>query len=458
MKLSFISKLGDGATADVWLATDDLDREVAVKIVRQAASGSSDAISHARALARAAHLNVVSVIAIETVTDPESGALVDAVVMERLSGKTLDECLSGPKLSIAEVRRIGISIIDGLTHIHSQGLEHGDLHEKNVIVSASAVKVIDILYRDSLAALSSNSRTARIRRDLTSLRLLLQQVIAHSDLGAAQAVELSRTLDSGSPLPKIMSAFLAVTEPENLKDAGKALDNAYALVLDVGFVEGEEYASALSAETATGVIPVLLKRIIAEKTFRPVHRSYMSALWKRLKKADREGTLEHLGNMLTSELPNGNWRPLLGILYAFKKEGWQGLKAVVRLRLEKLLTNDVLTGHIDIHSPISLGPSGKLGVYARLFWPYFKNPKNLADNVVSMLLQNWYTQNYIGEYFLQGLPRLAEATGTEDEIIDALAVACRNDAKVIVNSLAKLPDGWRTRIKERWRVDTDEDL
>ena len=415
--------------ADVWLATDDLDREVAVKIVRQSASGISDAIAHAKALARAAHANVVAVIAIETVTDPESGDVVDAIVMERLSGKTLDECLSDPNFSVGEVRRIGIGIIDGLAHIHSQGLEHGDLHEKNVMVSDGVIKVIDILYRDSLAALSSNSRAARLRRDLTSLRLLLQQVIIHSELGAPQAAELNHTLDSGSPLSKIKSVFLAVTDAENLTDTGKALDNAYALVLDVGFVEGEEYASALSAETATGLIPTLLERIITEKTFRPVHRSYMAALWKRLKKRDRERILEQLGNTLTSELPNGNWRPLLGILYAFKKEGWQGLKAVVRLRVEKLLTNDVLTGHIDIHSPISLGPSGKLGTYARLFWPYFRNPKNLADNIMSMLGQSWYTQNYIGEYFLQGLPRLADATETEDEMIEALAIAYRNDAR-----------------------------
>ncbi len=380
-----MSKLGDGATADVWLATDDLDREVAVKIVREAASGISDAMAHAKALARAAHPNVVAVFAIEKVTDPESGEVVDAVVMERLSGKTLDECLSGPKFSLGEVRRIGIGIIDGLAHIHGQGLEHGDLHEKNVMVGESAIKVIDILYRDSLAALSSSSRTARLRRDLTSLRILLQQVIVHSKLGAPQAAEVSHTLDSGSPLSKIKSVFLAVTDADNLTDTGKALDNAYALVLDVAFVDGEEYASALSAETATGLIPALLDRIIIEKTFRPVHRLYVAALWKRLKKSGRERILEHLGSELASELPNGNWRPLLGILYPLKKEGWQGLKAVVRLRVEKLLTNDVLTGHIDIHRSISLGPSGKLGVYARLFWPYFRNPKNLADNIMSML-------------------------------------------------------------------------
>jgi len=458
MKLNFISKLGDGATADVWLATDDLDREVAVKIVRPAASGISDAIAHAKALARAAHANVVAVFAIERVTDPESGEAVDAVVMERLSGKTLDECLSGPKFPIGEVRRIGIGIIDGLAHIHSQGLEHGDLHEKNVMVSDSAVKVIDILYRDSLAALSANSRATRLRRDITSLRLLLQQVILHSELGAPQASELNHTLDSGSSLSNIKSVFLAVSDAGNLTNTGKALDNAYALVLDVGFVEGEEYASALSAETATGLIPTLLDRIITERTFRPVHRAYIAALWKRLKKLDRARILDHLGTALTSELPNGNWRPLLGILYAFKKEGWQGLKAVVRLRVEKLLTNDVLTGHIDIHSPISFGPSGKIGIYARLFWPYFTNPKNLADNIISMLGQSWYTQNYIGEYFLSALPRLAEATETEEEMIEALAVAYRNDARVIANNLGKLPESWRTRVKKRWRVNVDEDL
>ena len=59
-------------------------------------------------------------------------------------------------------------------------MEHGDLHDSNVIIGGITIKVIDILYTDSLAMLSSGSRNARLRRDRASLRVILQHVIAHS--------------------------------------------------------------------------------------------------------------------------------------------------------------------------------------------------------------------------------------------------------------------------------------
>lgn len=86
MKLTLIEKLGDGAFADVWRARDQLDRNVAVKIVRPANAGVADALAHAKALARATHANIVSVITLETIADPASGDDVDCVVMELLDG------------------------------------------------------------------------------------------------------------------------------------------------------------------------------------------------------------------------------------------------------------------------------------------------------------------------------------------------------------------------------------
>ena len=89
MKIRLVSKLGEGAFADVWKAKDELGREVAVKIIRPASVGVADALAHAKALARASHKNVVSVITLEKVSDPDSGEQVDCVVMEMLNGITL---------------------------------------------------------------------------------------------------------------------------------------------------------------------------------------------------------------------------------------------------------------------------------------------------------------------------------------------------------------------------------
>ena len=108
MKLEFIDVLStDGGFADVWRARDELGRELAIKIVRDASVGISNALQHARALARAKHPNVVVVHAIEQVTDPSGSGLVDAVVMELLPGETFGSRLKGSALSIEELATVG---------------------------------------------------------------------------------------------------------------------------------------------------------------------------------------------------------------------------------------------------------------------------------------------------------------------------------------------------------------
>src|ERR1700733_8862573 len=97
MPIKLLTKIDSGGFADVWEALDSLDRRVAVKIIRPANAAISDALTHAKALARAEYNNVVSVYSIDTVQDPESGETVACVVMELLSGPTLEARLnSGP--------------------------------------------------------------------------------------------------------------------------------------------------------------------------------------------------------------------------------------------------------------------------------------------------------------------------------------------------------------------------
>lgn len=58
MKIDLVEFIDDGAFADVWKATDELGRTFAVKIIREATINVSNALEHARALARANHQNV----------------------------------------------------------------------------------------------------------------------------------------------------------------------------------------------------------------------------------------------------------------------------------------------------------------------------------------------------------------------------------------------------------------
>jgi serine/threonine protein kinase len=113
--------LGDGGFADVWKATDELDRDVAVKIVRASGAVLSSALAHAKALARTNHPSIVSVISLDTVEDPDSGELVPGIVMELIAGVTLSTRLQGPKFSVDEARNLGVAIATAIAHIHAQG-------------------------------------------------------------------------------------------------------------------------------------------------------------------------------------------------------------------------------------------------------------------------------------------------------------------------------------------------
>lgn len=449
MKLKLEGKLDDGAFGDVYVATDDLDRRVAVKIIKASALGVADARDHAKALARANHKNVVSVLALDTIPDPHTGEIVDCVVMELIEGETLTKRVKGEKFTIEEANKIGSSIISGIGHIHKQGMAHGDLHADNVMITGDEAKVIDILYLDSLAIMSTGSREARLKRDLLSLRLLLQQIIVHSQLDAAEATEFNNLLDSDTSISKIRDAFQEVTAASNAFDKQRLIEHSFGRIVDDGFVNSEAYASAVLDETPIQIDYDLFIKIIDEKIYDPKHSAYLRALWNRLPDGSRKKSLKYLGDQLDGQLSSkGMWWPLLRMLIPLGEEGWRGLQPIVRMRLENFITKDMLAGRKDIYqvTPIS---NGAVGTYARTFWPYFEKPNGVVDNILTLLRQDWYTQNYIGEYFVHMLAPLAKRTNREAEMIEALKSAYRNDARLIVNKLDRLPEAWREEIKKK---------
>ena len=446
MKLKLIEKLGDGAFADVWKARDELDRDLAVKIIRPANVGVADALAHAKALARASHQNVVAVISLEKIPDPDTGERVDCVVMELLKGATLAKKLKGITLDVDQVKSIGLGIIRGLSHIHAQGLAHGDLHEENVMIVDDQAKVIDILYLSSLASISTETKKARLKRDLLSLRLLLQQIIIESELDSEEATEFNNLLDANASIGDIEAAFLKIVSPANSQSQARVLRHAFARLIDQDFVEGEDYAEALAETVEPSVRLPLLKLLATEKAYESKHAHYVQLLYSKLSAAAKKDFLTTLSEVIDAETPKGKWWPGLRLLSLLGTEAWNGLTPLVRLRVESLIVKDVLAGHKDIHSAVSAS-GGKLGTYALSLWRHFKKPEILADNLVSLLRQNWYTQNYVGSFFFRQIPAIARATKKRAEFIKAIQVAISNDARLIVKKLDELPDDWVAEIQ-----------
>jgi serine/threonine protein kinase len=128
------SVIGRGGMGLVVRAHDNrLDRDVAIKVLGPSVSG--DATMHqrflreARAAAAVRHPNVVTIYAVEIISD------IPFLVMELVDGVTLDTYLQQARqLEKTEVVTLASQIALGLASAHRQGLIHRDVKPANILL------------------------------------------------------------------------------------------------------------------------------------------------------------------------------------------------------------------------------------------------------------------------------------------------------------------------------------
>lgn len=136
-RFELIERLGAGGMGTVWRARDvTLGREVALKEVRAPDALPADevdrirqrALREARALARLAHPNVVTV---HQVIEDES---YPWIVMELVPGGSLQDALDRGGLSPDRAARAGLAVLGALRAAHEAGVLHRDVKPANVLL------------------------------------------------------------------------------------------------------------------------------------------------------------------------------------------------------------------------------------------------------------------------------------------------------------------------------------
>ncbi|NML18633.1 serine/threonine-protein kinase [Azohydromonas caseinilytica] len=169
-KYRVLSRLGDGATSEVFLARDEfLGREVAVKRVHPAAALGPEAslpqlqarffAAEAALVGKLHHPNVVQLL--DAVPDPVAPYLV----MEYVPGTTLRHfCRPDRLLPLEQIVEIGFKCAMALGYVYRQGLIHRDVKPANVLALLRHDEVVDVKISDFGSVLQLESDRTQVFR------------------------------------------------------------------------------------------------------------------------------------------------------------------------------------------------------------------------------------------------------------------------------------------------------
>jgi eukaryotic-like serine/threonine-protein kinase len=181
------SRLGEGATSEVFLARDDFhDRLVAIKRVRRATlTNAIDAhyssrffAAEAALVGRLKHPNVVQLY--DAVDDPHEPYLV----LEYVPGGTLREhCRPDALLSLEQIVEVGFKCAMALGYVYRQGLIHRDVKPANLLANVERGRVLDVKISDFGSALNLDAQRTQVFR-VGSLTYMSPEQLDGADLDA----------------------------------------------------------------------------------------------------------------------------------------------------------------------------------------------------------------------------------------------------------------------------------
>jgi serine/threonine protein kinase/tetratricopeptide (TPR) repeat protein len=202
--------LGRGGMGEVYAAYDpELDRKIAVKLLRSRGGGPSDPdartrlLREAQAIARLSHPNVVVVYDVGTFRDSVF------IAMEFVEGNTLGYWLQAAPRGWREVLDVYLAAGRGLVAAHAAGLVHRDFKPENVMITKSGqVRVMDFgLARDQNAEDDGPSPAGQLAQEAGARAAALADTFG-PEIDPDATAKLAPGGGAAAPVPSASGGYL----------------------------------------------------------------------------------------------------------------------------------------------------------------------------------------------------------------------------------------------------------
>jgi serine/threonine protein kinase len=276
------SRLGEGATSEVFLARDDFhDRLVAIKRVRRATLANPvDAhyssrffAAEAALVGRLKHPNVVQLY--DAVDDPHEPYLV----LEYVPGGTLREhCRPDALLSLEQIVEVGFKCAMALGYVYRQGLIHRDVKPANLLANVERGRVLDVKISDFGSALNLEATRTQVFR-VGSLTYMSPEQLDGADLDAradqySLAAVLFHLIAGRPPFEASHQAALmhqiCNVEPAPLTSLRDGVPDAFDAIVRKALAKSREQRHADWDEFAQALSALVARRELPRATLREV--------------------------------------------------------------------------------------------------------------------------------------------------------------------------------------------
>lgn len=218
-------------------------------------------------------------------------------------------------------------------------------------------------------------------------------------------------------------------------------------IFDTLFVKSSEYAELLVSEIPPDEIANVAVAILKERhNGNPEKLEYFfSAVFNKADEDQLVAILKAFSNELKTTQTDIE---IINLVRHIKDQLWPRIDEDTKMRIENRMIDSVSKGSIKDEQT-----EGSLGTWANSLGEYFKLKRELGQALIDRLKPSWYTQNYIGRFFLIYLPSIIDSDWMVESCCKNLAYATLgNNAKILKSKLLDnfvlLPKKWRELILE----------